>query len=141
MKNQKFDPKDVVNIDLDFGDGSKFRENKERQDRLKELSEKLQKGEIKLEEFLKEDNNLIDSLITQQREINRFIFQKEMFQNAISRFRYLEEEEKDKGVHEFREIFKDRLISQDLFAEIEYLIRNPEVEYVVIPKEIIEGLK
>jgi len=51
---KEFDPKSVANINLDFSDYYKFTEREDRENHNKELLEKLQKGELSLEEYLKE---------------------------------------------------------------------------------------
>ena len=53
-KESEFDPESVKNIDLDFGDGSKFFAHEYRKNYLKELHEKLITGEVSLEEYIKE---------------------------------------------------------------------------------------
>lgn len=53
-KESEFDPESVKNIDLDFGDCSKFFEHEYRKNYLKELHEKLLTGEVSLEEYIKE---------------------------------------------------------------------------------------
>lgn len=53
-KSNPFDPEQIKNLDIDFGDDMKFIQYQEKQKRLNDLCEKLVNGEISLKQYIEE---------------------------------------------------------------------------------------